>query len=349
MTYRVVQWTTGNIGVKSVHAIVENTQLELVGCYAWSPDKVGKDVGELCGVDPLGVAATDDVDALLALKPDCVVYNQMFADVDHLVRILEAGINVVTTSEFITGHRLGDGRDRVAKACEAGKSTIFGSGLNPGFIQLFAIVSAGLSDRIDRVYIEESFDTTIYNSPETEKIMGFGYPIDYPDLHSVTEAGSSIFREAVMLVADALGVELDDIRCEAKYAQATEDVNLPGDWVIAKGCVAGIDVSWKGYVGDRDVVEARAVWTKGQALDPLWEMGFGYKITVEGRPTIKTTLAFEPPADFVAETIEEYILLGLTITAVPAITAIPAVVAADPGIATYNDLPLLLPRGVVNV
>jgi len=349
VTFRVVQWTTGNVGRKSVHAIVANSQLELVGCYAWSPDKVGRDVGELCGIESLGVVATDDVDALLALNPDCVVYNQMFADVDELVRILSAGINVVTTSEFITGHRLGAGRDRITKACEVGKSTIFGSGLNPGFIQLFAIISAGLSDRIDRVYIEESFDTTIYNSPETEKIMGFGYPIDYPGLLSVTEEGSGIFREAVMLVADALGVELDDIRCEAEYAQATEDVNLPGDWVIAKGCVAGIDVRWKGYVGDRDVVEIRAVWIKGQALDPVWEMGFGYQITVEGRPTIKTTLAFEPPPDFVAETIEEYILLGLTITAVPAITAIPAVVAAPPGIATYNNLPLLLPRGVLNV
>jgi len=349
VTFRVVQWTTGNVGRKSVHAIVANSQLELVGCYAWSPDKVGRDVGELCGIESLGVVATDDVDALLALNPDCVVYNQMFADVDELVRILSAGINVVTTSEFITGHRLGAGRDRITKACEVGKSTIFGSGLNPGFIQLFAIISAGLSDRIDRVYIEESFDTTIYNSPETEKIMGFGYPIDYPGLLSVTAEGSGIFREAVMLVADALGVELDDIRCEAEYAQATEDVNLPGDWVIAKGCVAGIDVRWKGYVGDRDVVEIRAVWIKGQALDPVWEMGFGYQITVEGRPTIKTTLAFEPPPDFVAETIEEYILLGLTITAVPAITAIPAVIAAPPGIATYNNLPLLLPRGVLNV
>jgi hypothetical protein len=349
VSFRVVQWTTGNIGTKSVHAIVENSLLELVGCYAWSPDKAGRDVGELCGIEPLGVLATDDVDALIALKPDCVVYNQMFADVDHLVRILEAGINVVTTSEFITGHRLGDGRQRVAAACELGGSTIFGSGLNPGFIQLFAIVSAGLSDRIDRVYIEESFDTTIYNSPETEKIMGFGYPIDHPNLPAVTEEGSGIFREAVMLVADALGADLDDIRCEAKYAQATEDVHLPGDWVIAKGCVAGIDVSWKGYAGGRDVVEVRAMWTKGQALEPTWEMSFGYNITVEGRPTIKTTLAFEPPADFVAETIEEYILLGLTITAVPAVNAIPAVVAAPPGIATYNDLPLLLPRGVLHV
>jgi hypothetical protein len=346
--YRVVQWTTGNIGTKSVHAIVANSQLELVGCYAWSKDKVGRDVGELAGIAPLGVLATDDVDALLALKPDCVVYNAQFADVDHLERILGAGVNVVTTSEFITGHRLGAGRDRVIAACERGGATIFGSGLNPGFIQLFAIVSAGLSDRVDRVRILESFDTTIYNSPETEKIMGFGYPIDHPDLLAVTEEGSGIFREAVLVVADALGAELDEIRCEAKYAQATEDVHLPGDWTIEKGCVAGIDVRWRGFVGDRDVVEVRAVWTKGQALEPVWEMGFGYEVVVEGRPTIKTTLAFEPPADFVAETIEEYILLGLTITAVPAVAAIPAVVAAPPGIATYNDLPLFLPRGVLS-
>src|ERR1700757_4579246 len=306
---RVVQWTTGNVGKSSVQAIVANPTLELVGCYAWSPDKVGRDVGELCGIERLGVLATDDIDALIGLEPDCVVYNQMFANVDDLVRVLEAGINVVTTSEFITGHRLGAGRERIRKACERGGSTIFGSGLNPGFIELFAIVSAGLSDRIDRVRIVESFDTTIYNSPETEKIMGFGYPIDYPDRLAVIEEGSGIFREAVLIVADALGVELDDIRCEAKYAQATEDVALPGDWVIAKGCVAGIDVSWRGFVGERDIIEVRGVWTKGQSLEPTWTLGFGYNITVEGRPTIKTTLAFEPPADFAAETIEEYVLL----------------------------------------
>ncbi|OBB81344.1 dihydrodipicolinate reductase [Mycolicibacterium peregrinum] len=349
MTYRVVQWTTGNVGRKSVHAIVANAELELVGCYAWAPDKVGKDVGELCGIEPLGVAATDDADALLALQPDCVVYNPMFADVDVLVRILGAGINVVTTSEFINGHGLGEGRDRVIDACERGGSTIFGSGINPGFIQLFAVVTAGISDRVDRISILESFDTTIYNSPATEIPMGFGYPIDHPDLQAITEKGSGIFREAVQLVAVALGVELDGIRCDPSYAQTTEDLDLPGDWTIAAGCVAGIDVRWIGTVGGRDVIEIRGVWTKGQSLEPAWSTTFGYTVTVEGRPTIKSTLSFEPPPDFVAETIEDFIMLGLTITAMPAITAIPTVVAAPPGIATYNDLPLLLPRGVLNV
>jgi 2,4-diaminopentanoate dehydrogenase len=347
VTYRLVQWTTGNVGKSSVKAIAANPEFELVGCYAWSPEKVGRDVGELCGIESLKVLATNDIDALLALKPDCVVYNPMFADVDELVTILSAGVNVVGTAGFITGHFLGAGRDRIAQACDHGGATIFGSGINPGFIQLLTVVSAGLPDRVDKVSVLESFDTTIYNSPATEIPMGFGYPIDQPDLTAITEKGSGIFGDAVLLLADALGVELDEVRCEAEYAQTTEDLALPGDWTIAKGCVAGIHVRWKGIVAGREIIEIGGQWRKGQALEPDWPLDMGYTIEVQGRPTIKTTLSFLPPPDFRGETLDDYIMLGLTITAMPAITAIPAVVAAPPGIATYNDLPLLLPRGVL--
>ena len=83
-----------------MQAIVANPTLELVGCYAWSEDKVGRDVGELCGIEPIGVTATNDVDLLLALKPDCVVYNPMWIDVDELVRILSAGVNVVSAASL---------------------------------------------------------------------------------------------------------------------------------------------------------------------------------------------------------------------------------------------------------
>ena len=132
MTIRVVQWTTGNVGKESVKAIVANPTFELVGCFAWSPAKVGVDVGELVGIDPVGVAATDDVDALLALKPDCVVYNPMWPSVDELVRILEAGVNVVTTAAFITGANLGAKRERLVDACARGGSSLFGTGVSPG-------------------------------------------------------------------------------------------------------------------------------------------------------------------------------------------------------------------------
>ena len=254
---------------------------------------------------------------------------------------------MVSTSEFITGHFLGEGRDRIAEACELGGSTIFGSGINPGFIQLFAIVSAGLSERGDKVSVVEAIDTTIYNSPATEKPMGFGYPIDQPDLREITKKGSGIFRDGVLLIADALEVELDDVRCDAEYAQTTEDLHLPGDWTIPKGCVAGVDVGWKGIVGDRGR-SSRSVG--GGARVSHWiQIGswtWATQLRFQGVPTIKTTLSFPPPLDFAGETLDDYIMLGLTIVAMPAITAIPAVVAAPAGIATYNDLPLLLPRGV---
>ena len=134
----------------------------------------------------------------------------------------------------------------------------------------------------------------------------------------MTEEGSGIFREAVLIVADALGVELDDIRCEAEYAQTTEDLHLPGDWLHRQRLRRGNRCPVEGHTSvSATSSRSRAVWTKGQSLEPTWEMGFGYHVTVEGRPTIKTTLAFEPPPDFVGETIEDYILLGLTITAVP--------------------------------
>ena len=176
-TYRVVQWNTGNVGKSSLKSIADNPLLELVGCFAWSPEKAGRDAGELVGIAPLGVAATNDIDALLALKPDCVVYNPMWINVDELVRILSAGVNVVTTASFITGKNLGDGRDRIVHACEKGGSTMFGSGVSPGFAELLAIVSAMVCNRVDKVTVNEAADTTFYDSPETEKPVGFGEEI----------------------------------------------------------------------------------------------------------------------------------------------------------------------------
>ena len=229
--------------MRSVRAVVANPRLELVGCYAWSTDKVGRDVGELCGIDPLGVRATNDIAALLEPSPDCVIYNPKWPDVDELVRALDAGINVVTTAAFITGHALGEAaRTRIIGACERGNVSIFGSGMNPGLANLLGIVSAMLCDRVDSICILESVDSTGYDSPETELPIGFAQPIDHPELHSMTEAGTAVFGDAVRLVADALGLELDEVRCVSEYAKTTTHLDL-GSWSIATGCVAGISVS----------------------------------------------------------------------------------------------------------
>ncbi len=330
-----------------MQAIAENPNYELIGCYAWSHDKAGRDVGELVGIRPLGVTATNDVDALLALKPDCVVYNPMWINIEELERILSAGVNVVSTASFVTGHNLDGGRDRIVAACELGGSTMFGSGISPGFAELLAIVSSLVCDRVDKVTVNEAADTTFYDSPETELPVGFGKPIDHPNLQAMTEAGTAVFGEAVRLVADALGVELDEVRCDADYAQTTADLDL-GSWTIPAGCVAGVYASWKGLVGGKTVVELTVRWRKGQTLEPDWKIEQdGWVIQIDGRPTVTTKVGFLPPPDFAAETIADFMTLGHIMTAMPVINAIPAVVAAAPGIVTYTDLPLTLPRGVV--
>ena len=347
MAFRVVQWTTGNVGRRSVRAVVANPELELVGCYAWSPDKVGIDVGELCGIDAVGVTATNDVAALLALRPDCVIYNPMWPDVDELVRILEAGVNVVSTAAFVNGNAMGDDRGRIVDACARGGASMFGSGISPGFVDLVGILAASICDRVDKVSIHEASDTTLYDSPATELPCGFGRPIDDPELPGMAAQGTAVFGEAVALIADALGVDLDEIVCEPEYAQTTEDVVMES-WTIPAGCVAGVAASWQGRIGGRTVVELTVRWKKGQTLDPDWTIDEGHVVVVDGRPTVRMKIDYLPPPDFEATTFADFMVLGMIMTAMPAVNTIHRVVAAPAGIVTYNDLPVVLPRGVVS-
>ena len=110
MPHRVVQWTTGNVGRRALRAIAAESPAPadwLASC-ANADQAAAPKRGGFAGIEKLGVAATNDVDALLELRPDCVSYTPMWPNVDELVRILEAGINVVATAAFVTGHGLGE-------------------------------------------------------------------------------------------------------------------------------------------------------------------------------------------------------------------------------------------------
>ncbi len=96
---RVVQWTTGNVGRRSLEAIIGRDDLELVGVYAHGADKVGRDAAELCGVDePTGITATGSLEEILALEPDACCYNPLWSSTDELVALLSAGVNVCSTA-----------------------------------------------------------------------------------------------------------------------------------------------------------------------------------------------------------------------------------------------------------
>ncbi len=185
---------------------------------------------------PLGVTATNDVDALLALKPDVVVYNPMWIDVDELVRILEAGVNVVATASFITGHNQGEGRDRIADACRRGGSTMFGSGISPPATSTswpsWRPASATGSTRSPSTRRPTRRSTTPPPRPRCPSASAGPSTTLSCDDDRARHRG--VFGEAVRMIGDALGVEFDEVRCDAEYAKTTADLDL-GSWTIPAG------------------------------------------------------------------------------------------------------------------
>ena len=282
MTIRVVQWTTGNVGKQSVEAVMKRPDLELVGCYAWSEDKSGKDIGELCGFRR---SASRRRMTLTRCSPSSRTASFTTQCGSTSTR-WSAFLSLVPTSSprqrSSTARRIPTtGESEILDACAKGGSSMFGSGVSPGYIELVAVALANASDRIDAVLISEEADTTAYDSPPTEIPVGFGRPLDDPELPGMTAAATVVFSEAVALVGDALGVVFDEIVCEAEYAKTTKDLDL-GSWTLAKDTVAGVTIHWLGKIGGRNIVEMRVRWRKGDALEPDWQVGMGWTIEIAG-------------------------------------------------------------------
>jgi hypothetical protein len=336
----VVQWTTGNVARQSLRTIVDRPDLELIGLYAHSPDKVGKDAGELAGLGrQLGIHALGDIDEVIALRPDCIAYMPLFPDLDHLERLLCAGINVVTTSELLTGRAHGpDVRERLEAAGRTGGASLFGSGVNPGWVECLAAVASAPVGAIDTVRILESFDLSLLTGEANQDDFGWGRPAGDPGHAEDIERAIFEFEDAADLLAELLGTPLDDLRCEVRFAHALRDLGVPGRDVRA-GTVAGIESSWFGSSGGREVFELATRWTIARELDQPWEVLNGYVIDVRGESSVSLRLDLVPGPN--TRSIEDIVAFGHLVTALPAVNAIPAVVAARPGVVTYADLPPL--------
>lgn len=334
---RVIQWTTGNIGRRSAHAILARPDMELVGVYAHGADKVGKDAAELCGwPEPTGVIATNDIDALLALEPDACCYNPLWPDIDELVALLEAGINVCTSAAWITGGKqTPEDRGRIEKACQQGRSTIFGSGAHPGMTNMIGMVLSGSCERVDEIRITESVDCSTYESAGTQIAMGFSQAPDTPGLAESVRRESEVFAESAAMMADALGVTLDAMTFDVEFTTATGHSDL-GFMEIPEGTVAGVMGYHRGWVGERNVVSVGFNWTMGNHVVPPKPLAHGHVIQVFGTPNMRTVVQCLPPRDWPEE---GYMGLGMIYTALPVTNAVPAVVAAAPGIVTLADLP----------
>ncbi|GAB2839959.1 dihydrodipicolinate reductase [Actinocorallia aurea] len=336
---RVVQWTTGNIARQALAAVAERPDLELVGVFAHSKDKAGKDAGELARLGrPLGVRATGDLDEIIALAPDCVLYMPLHPDTDHLTRLLSAGVNVVTTASFLTGRAYGPAvRAALEEAALTGGASLFGSGVNPGWADQLAAVASGVCRTVDHVEIFESFDIGLWAADANQDGLGWGRPAGDPGHADAVREATAPFADAVEATAELLGAVLDDIRCEVSFAHAAKDLDIPGR-TVAAGTVAGLDVRWIGARGGADLVTARVRWTITPDLDPAWDVAMAYLIEVRGHPQVNLRVEVLPQ-DMSAMSLEEMLAIGSVITAMPPVNAISDVVAARPGIITYADLP----------
>ena len=192
MAYRVIQWSTGNVGTFALRCIVGHPELELVGLWVHGSAKAGKDAGELCGLGPTGVRATTDTEALLALDADCVCYTatadlRPFEAVEDVVRILASGKDVVSSSIVPLVHPQSffpEVRDKLEDACRRGGTSFFTSGVDPGFANdVLPLTLSGLCERWEEVRILEIINYTTYNQPQVLfETMGFGTPLDHTPL-----------------------------------------------------------------------------------------------------------------------------------------------------------------------
>jgi len=344
MSYRVIQWATGNVGRAAVQGIVSHPQLELVGAWVHSPDKAGRDVGELCGLDRLGVAATSDVDAILAMPADCVLYSPLLPQLDEVVRLLESGKNVVTPVGWFYPFNT-PGVAQLEAACRAGNVSLHGTGIHPGGItELLPLTVSRLSRNIRHVRAEEFSDIRVYRAElVVREVMLFGKRPEEAQASPMLDLLGFGFGQSIDMVAAALGMRLDAQKATThEMAVATAPIDTPVG-VIAKGTVAAQRFAWQGLVGGTPAITVRVNWLMGEAhLDPPWKIGGErFEVEVDGDPSIQVTLrGLQPPFERANFDRNE----GIVATAMHCVNSIPYVCAAPPGIRTYLDLPLITGR-----
>ncbi len=353
MTYKVIQWATGGVGRAAIEGILDHQELELVGCWVHSESKDGRDVGELIGRGPIGIRATRDVDALLALGADCVVYSPIVANPKEVCAILEAGIDVVTPLGWVYPKRIDT--QAVERACTAGGATLHGTGIHPGGVtERFPLMVSGLSRAITHVRAEEFSDIRTYGAPEiVGEMMLFGKTPEQARTSPMLGLLGGGFMQSVDMVADELGFRLDEEkRAIHEIAVATAPIDSPIG-PIQPGHVAAQRFCWQGTVDGEPVVTAAVNWFMGdEHIEPVpgsdpslpWrfgEKGERFEVEITGDPD--TLLTFE---GWHPHSIEEGLERnnGIVVTAMHCVSAIPYVCEAEPGIKTYLDLPLIAGR-----
>lgn len=331
---RVIQWTTGKVGKLALRGIIDDPRLELVGVYAYSPEKAGQDAGDLCGRPKTGVLSTNDVDALAALGADAVIYTPFMADLDQTCKMLESGADVLSTNLFSNvGGVQGATKERLEAACKKGGSSFFVTGVSPGWINAFASSMTAVCRDVQAVEIYEMADCTVYESAETWKAMGMGVPKASPEALATAQSWLMSFYDALNRIAAALEIKLDDLEFFIEHATASERIDL-GWFVMEKDTNAAMRAGWNGKVNGKTVVKFQLDWYLSKKLNQGWSFAEDqYNILIKGEPDIQLKMKFVPPKHWGNHEWD-------TMTAMPAVNAVFDIAKARPGVLGLKDIGL---------
>lgn len=343
--YRVVQWATGNVGSRALRRAIEHPDLKVVGVYVHSANKVGRDAGELAGIAAIGVAATNSIEDMIALRPDCVLYMPHVCDFDEICRILESGANIVSTRMELQNPAALDPAlaARIEDACRRGKSSVHATGSSPGFItEAMPIVLTSIQRRLDHFSINEFADTSTRNSPEMLfEMMGFGQEPGRSNTAHMDHARSS-FGPSLQLVATALGMPISHFETRSNIGLAREDVHIAAG-LVPKGTVAATRTTLAGFHNGKELMSFTSTWFVSTDVDTddgeEWEFRTpsGWHVVVQGDCPLDVSIS-HPVAP------ENYADMTPGLTAHRPVNAVPYVCEAPPGIRTSLDLPQLVAR-----
>jgi hypothetical protein len=351
---RVAAIGTGNVGVHALKALITNPDYELTGVWVSSESKVGKDAGELAGLDiSTGITASTDLDEVLGTGPQCAVYTAMADNrlpdaLEDYRRILAAGVNVVGSSAVFLQYPWQVLPDSMLKpiedAAQEGNSSLFVNGIDPGFANdLIPLALAGTCQSIQQVRCMEIVDYATYDSATVMfDVMGFGKPLD--EIPMLLQPGvlSLAWGSVVRQLAAGLGIELDQVTERQERIPAPEDFDIASGH-IPKGSAAALRFEVLGIVDGEAAVVLEHVTRLREDLCPDWpqpaQQGGSYRIEITGEPSYAIDVCLGSPNG-------DHNHAGLVATAMRVVNAIPAVVDAPAGIRTTLDLPLITGRGL---
>lgn len=351
-THRVIVWGTGFVGRQVLRDLLTHPAYDVVGVLVNDPAKEGVDVGELVGAAPVGLRATRDVAATLAIEADAVCYfgpSAQLADVNvaNLCAVLRAGKNVVETAMgAMQNPRRAPAplREAIEAACRDGGTSYFSGGIDPGFgNDLLPITLLGLCGRVDRIRTTEFIDAGSYPDQASLAALGLGSRMSETSMLETPGLMTQIWGGPLYMIAEALGVEVEET--VERYARWATD--SPIDFAqgrVEAGCAAAHRIELQGIVGGeprividhvhRVVPEAAPDWPR-PASDPV----HANRVEIEGSPNVvqETVLSDPETGDGNAG--------GCLATGMRAVHAIPFVCAAPPGVLSTLDLPLIAGRG----